>query len=109
MSPRTRYHGAKCHQGRDTAGTRSTGTPGQDQGQNDPKMVHDTPPSPDASTHQIWDSYINLYRRFALDMIILETRSGINVNKVTDPKMAKTHYYPKIHPSKEQMWDSYVK
>ena len=27
-------------------------------GQSDPKMVCDTPPSKDASTHQIWDSYL---------------------------------------------------
>ena len=27
------------------------------QGQSDPKMVRDTPPSKVASTHQIWDSY----------------------------------------------------
>ena len=29
---------------------------GQGQGHSDPKMVHDTPLSQDASTHQIWNS-----------------------------------------------------
>ena len=28
----------------------------------DPKMVRDTPPSQDASTHQIWDSYLKEYK-----------------------------------------------
>ena len=50
--------------------------PGQGQGQSDHKMVHDTPPSQDASTHKIWDFYLNQNRRYALGMIILEIRSG---------------------------------
>ena len=28
-------------------------------------MVRDTPPSQDASTHQIWNSYLKEYRRYA--------------------------------------------
>ena len=32
------------------------------------KMVRDTPPSQDASTHQIWNSYLKEYRRYAPDM-----------------------------------------
>ena len=31
------------------------------------KMVCETPPSQDASTHQIWDSYLKEYRKYALD------------------------------------------
>ena len=31
-------------------------------------MVRDTPPSQDASTHQIWNSYLKEYRRYAPDM-----------------------------------------
>ena len=38
------------------------------QGHSDPKMVWDTPPSQDASTHQIWNSYLKEYRRYAPDM-----------------------------------------
>ena len=30
-------------------------------------MVCDTPTSQDASTHQIWNSYLKAYRRYALD------------------------------------------
>ena len=41
---------------------------GQGQGHSDPKMVRDTPPSQDASTQQIWNSYLKEYRRYALDM-----------------------------------------
>ena len=40
---------------------------GQCQGHSDPKMVRDTPLSQDVSTHQIWNSYIKEYRRYALD------------------------------------------
>ena len=39
--------------------------------QSDPKMVHDTPQSQDASTNQTKDSYPIQYRKYALDMIIL--------------------------------------
>ena len=38
------------------------------QGHSDPKMIRDTPPSLDASTHQIWNSYLKEYRRYAPDM-----------------------------------------
>ena len=40
---------------------------GQGQGHSDPKMVRDTPPSQDASTHKIWYSYLKEYRRYATD------------------------------------------
>ena len=42
-------------------------------------MVRDTLPSQDASTHQIWDSYLNLHRRYAPNKIILEMRSEVKV------------------------------
>ena len=45
------------------------------QGHSDPKMVNNTPPSQDASTHQIWNSYLKEYKRHALDTLILKTRS----------------------------------
>ena len=41
------------------------------QGHIDPKMVHDTPPSQDASTPQIWNSYLKECKRYAPDIIIL--------------------------------------
>ena len=40
---------------------------GQGQGHSDPKLVRDTWPSQDASTHQIWNSYLKEYRRYAPD------------------------------------------
>ena len=46
------------------------------QGHSDPKMVCGTPSSQDASRHQIWDSYLKEYKRYAPDTIILKTRSG---------------------------------
>ena len=39
-------------------------------------MVCDTSSSQDAFTHQIWDSYLKLYKRCAPDTIILKTRSS---------------------------------
>ena len=40
-------------------------------------MVHNTPSSQDASTHQIWDFYLKLYKRYAPDTIIIKTRSEV--------------------------------
>ena len=39
---------------------------GQGQSHSDQKMVCDTMSTPDASTHQIWDSFLKKYRRYAL-------------------------------------------
>ena len=58
-------------------------------------MVHDTPLSKDASTHQIWYSYLNEYKRYALDMIILKTRSEVKVTVTR--KWYMTLRYPKMH------------
>ena len=49
--------------------------PGQVQGHSDPIMVRHTSSSQDAFTHQIWDSYLKQYKRYALDTIILKIRS----------------------------------
>ena len=53
----------------------------QDQDQSE-KNLHDTPPLQDASTHQIWDFYLNQYWRYALDMIILEMGSFVKVTVI---------------------------
>ena len=73
-------------------------------------MVSDTSSSQDASTHQIWDSYLKLYKRYALDMIILKTRSEVKVT-VTQ-KWYMTLRYPKMHPhtkigipNSKNIWD----
>ena len=49
------------------------------QGHSDPKMVRDTKSSQDASTRQIWDSYLKEYKRYVPDTIILKTRSEVKV------------------------------
>ena len=49
------------------------------QGHSDPKMVSDTPPSKGAYTHQIWNSYLKEYKRYAPNTIILKTRSEVKV------------------------------
>ena len=62
------------------------------------KMVFDTPPSQDESTHPIaiWDSYLKKYRRYAPDTIFLETRSEVNVT------VTKNGYTTYIHPKMHQ-------
>ena len=45
---------------------------GQGHSQNDQEMVCDTRRSHDASAHQIYDSYLKEYRRYAPDTIILK-------------------------------------
>ena len=49
----------------------------------------DTPPSQDTFTHQIWNSYLKEYRRYAPDsMQFLETKSEVKFKvTVTDPIM----------------------
>ena len=62
----------------------------------EPVMICDTPPSQDAFTHQIWNSYLKEYRRYAPDaMPILETRSDIQVT-VTQGKYV-TLRHPNMH------------
>ena len=58
-------------------------------------MVCDTLPSKVASTHQIWDSYLFLYKRYAPDTVFLKTRSEVKVT-VTH-KWYKTLHPPEMH------------
>ena len=58
-------------------------------------MVHDTDPSQDASTHQIWNSLLKEYKRYAPDTKFLKTRSEVKVT-VTQ-KWYVTPCHPKIH------------
>ena len=59
-------------------------------------MVCDTLPSQDAFTHQIWNSYLREYMRYAPDSIqTLETRSEVKVT-VTQGWYA-TLCHPKTH------------
>ena len=57
--------------------------------------MYDTPPSQDAFSHQIWNSYLKEYRRYAPDsMQFLETKSEVKF-KV---KVTFLWYAPLPHP-----------
>ena len=58
-------------------------------------MVYDTLLSKDESTHQIWNSYLKKYERYALDTIILKTRSEVNVTVAR--KWYVTLHHPQMH------------
>ena len=49
------------------------------QGHSDLYKVCDTPQFQDATSHQIWDSYLKYYKTYAPDTIIQETRSEVKV------------------------------
>ena len=71
----------------------------QGQGHSDPKMVCDTPPYHDAFTHQIWNSYLIEYRRYAPDsMQFLETRSEVKFKVTVTQLLYATLRHPKTHP-----------
>ena len=62
-------------------------------------MVCDTPPSQDLSTHQIWNSYLKEYRRYAPDsMQFLETRSEVKFKVTVTQLWYPTLCHPKMHP-----------
>ena len=62
----------------------------------DRKMICDTPSPQDAFTHQIWNSYLKEYRRYAPDsMQFLETRSEVKVTVTQLWYVALRH--PKMH------------
>ena len=71
-------------------------------------MVLDTPPSQDAFSHQIWNSYLKEYRRYAQDSKqFLETRSEVKVN-VTGTLLVRDTLSSQ-DASTYQIWDSYLK
>ena len=62
-------------------------------------MVRDTPPSQDVSTHQIWNSYLKEYRRYAPDsMQFIETRSDVKFKITVTQLWYATLRHPKMHP-----------
>ena len=70
-------------------------------------MVRDTPPSQDAFTHQIWNSYLKEYRRYAPDMkrdgrgrtdIVITTKTKSEVKVTVTRKWYTTLRHPKMHP-----------
>ena len=69
-------------------------------------MVHDTPLSQDASTHQIWNSSLKEYKRYARDTIILKTRlevkATLTLKMVCDSPSSQDVFT-------HQSWNSYLK
>ena len=74
-------------------------------------MVRDTLPSQDVSTHQIWNSYLKEYRRYAPDtkrdgrtdrqtdiVISLKTKFEVKVKVTVTRKWYTTLRHPKMHP-----------
>ena len=63
-------------------------------------MVCVTPPFQDAFTHQIWNSYLKEYRRYAPDSKqFLETRSEVKVNVTGTQGWCATLCHLKMHPN----------
>ena len=63
-----------------------------------PSMVRDTLPSQDISTHQIWNSYLKEYRRYASDsMQFLETRSEVKFKVTVTQLWYGTLRHPMMH------------
>ena len=70
----------------------------QGQGNSDQKMVCYIPPSQDAFTHQIWNSYLQEYTRYAPDsMQFLETRLEVEVNATVTQGWFAILCHPKMH------------
>ena len=62
-------------------------------------MTCDTPSSQDAFTHQIWNSYVKEYRRYALNLMqFLETRSEVKFKVTVTQLWYATLRHPKMHP-----------
>ena len=62
-------------------------------------MVCDTPSSQDAYIHQIWNSYLKEYRRYAPDsMQLLDTRSEVKFKVTVTQLWFATLPHPKLHP-----------
>ena len=65
------------------------------QGHSDQKMVCDTPPFQDAFKHEIWNSYLKEYKRYAPD---LETRSEVKFKVTVTQLWYGTLCHHKLHP-----------
>ena len=62
-------------------------------------MVSGTPPFQDAFTHEIWNSYLKEYRRYAPDsMQFLETRSEVKFKVTVTQLWYATLPHLKMHP-----------
>ena len=62
-------------------------------------MVCDTPSSQDAFTHQIWNSYLKEYKRYAPDSLqFLEIRSEVKFKVTVTQIWYATLRHPKMYP-----------
>ena len=89
---------------------------GQGQDNSDPKMVRGTPPSQDASTNQIWNSYLKEYRRYAPDTkrdgrtvrLLYASQSSFggikNPSTVKAPNIAHLSIATSVGYNKKQTW-----
>ena len=69
------------------------------------KIICEIPPSQDAYTHQIWNSYLKEYKRYAPNTKILKIRSEVKVT-VTRNGMCDT---PSSQDAfRHQIWNSYL-
>ena len=60
--------------------------------------MYDTTPSQDAFRHQIWNTYLKEYRRYAPDsMQFLETRSEVKFKVTVTQLWYATLPHPKMH------------
>ena len=62
-------------------------------------MVCETPSSQDRFKHQIWNSYLKDYRRYAPDsMQFLEIKSEVKLKVTVNQSWYGTLCHPKMHP-----------
>ena len=69
------------------------------EGHSDPKIVRESPPSQDASTHRIWDSYLKKRREYASGTIILESRLEVKVTMTDGRTDERTPCWSQYHPT----------
>ena len=70
------------------------------------EKICETSPSQDAYTHQIWNSYLKGYKRYAPNTKNLKTRSEVKVT-VTENGMCDT--MSSQDAFRHQIWISYLK
>ena len=71
-----------------------------------PENNSETPTSQDAYTHQIWNSYLKEYKRYAPNTKILKTRSEV---KVTVIRNGMCDTLSSQDAFRHQIWNSYLK
>ena len=95
MHPHTKFEIPTSNNIRDMLRTKLFEKLGQRSRSQWPENVCDTSPSHDAFTHQIWNSYLKEYKRYAPYTIILKTRSEVKVTVTRKWYMTLCH--PNMH------------